>query len=142
DLWRKLDHKQGIAEALANLGSIAHRQGNDAEARSLYEESLTIRRNVDDRQGIAESLDQLGNMAHRQNDDAAAYSLYVESLTIRRELANRAGIMQSLENLAGLSMVNGHYERAVLLWGAAQALRDTIPVPRPPDESEEFDRSI
>src|SRR5262249_7586492 len=75
-----------IAASLNDLGSVANLQEDYTTARSLYEESLAIRRALGDRLGVADSLRNLGSVASDQGDYAAARSLYEESLAIRREL--------------------------------------------------------
>src|SRR5262249_43540658 len=74
------------AGALNGAGVLAYRQGDYAAARSLYEESLAIRRELDDWRGIAASLNNLGVLAHEEGDYAAARPLYEESLALRRKL--------------------------------------------------------
>jgi hypothetical protein len=40
---------------------------------------------------------------------------------------------KSLEDLAGVAAQRGDFERAARLWGAAEALRETIGAPLPPN---------
>jgi hypothetical protein len=49
--------------SLNNLGLVAHEQGDNAAARALLEESLTIYRELGDRHGIAWSLEGLATAA-------------------------------------------------------------------------------
>jgi hypothetical protein len=63
----------------------------------------------------------------------------VESLTIRRELGDKGGYPWSLEAFARLAAPKDP-ERAARLWGAAEALRESLVWPLPPNERAEYDR--
>src|SRR5262249_26874589 len=80
--------------------------------------------------------------AERQGDYASAHSLQAESLTIWRELGARQGSAWSLEAFASLYSAQKQTERGVRLWGAAEVLRETIGMPLPPNEREEYDRKM
>ena len=100
------------ADALGGAGILSWFQGYYDSARSLYQESLEIRRELGDRQGIAASLGNLGNVAHDQGDDDSARSLYEESLAIQRELGNRHDIATTLLNMGSMSHDQGDYASA------------------------------
>jgi predicted ATPase/DNA-binding SARP family transcriptional activator/Tfp pilus assembly protein PilF len=134
---RELGDQQGIATSLHNLGNVAKEQGDYVSARSLYEESLEMRRELRDRRGIAGSLHNLGNIAYEAGDYALARSLHEESLAMRRELGDRRGIASSLEAFASLAVREDQAERSAQLWGAAEALRETIGSTLPPREREQ-----
>jgi predicted ATPase/DNA-binding CsgD family transcriptional regulator len=111
------------AKALNGAGMLARGQGDYAAARSLFEESLTIRRDLEDKRGIATSLNSLGLVAQKQGDSAAARSLYEESLAFRRELGDKEGISGSLGNLGGVCSDQGDYAAARSLYEESLALR-------------------
>ena len=98
------EYTNARADALNGAGWLACIQGDNASARSLYEEVLAIRRELGDRQGVAESVNYLGVTAFLQGDYATARSLYEESLAIRRELSDRKGIAISLNDLGHLAL--------------------------------------
>lgn len=54
---------QGIAGTLHNLANVVREQGNYSSARSLYQESLVLRRELGDKRSIAVSLAALGALA-------------------------------------------------------------------------------
>jgi predicted ATPase/class 3 adenylate cyclase len=104
------------ARALYALGRFVHTQGEYAEARRLYQESLTIYGELGDKQGIARTLSILGQAAHDEGDFAMARSLYDESLGIFRELGDRSGIAGSLFRLAiAAEAVDDHASQQSLL---------------------------
>jgi Tetratricopeptide repeat len=96
-------------------------KGEYQEARRLYEESLTIRRDLADMQGIAASLYGLGNVELEEGDYQRGRELLEESLTIRRDLTDTQGIAASLYGLGTVELEEGDYQRGRELLG-----------PRPP----------
>ena len=80
---------------LSNLGIVARFQNDFTAARSLYEESLQIRRGLGDRWAIANSLNNLGLVLRFQGDLATARSLLEESLAINRQVGDPWAIANS-----------------------------------------------
>ena len=111
------------AQALNGAGLLAHEQGDYAAARSLYEESLAIRRELGDKRGIAISLNSLGHVVREQGEYAKARSFYGESLAIRRELGDKRGIAVSLNNLGNVAHDQGDYAAARSLYGESLAIK-------------------
>jgi tetratricopeptide (TPR) repeat protein len=125
-IHRELGNRLGIAKLLSNLGSIAYRQADYANARSLCEESLAIKRELGGKFGISISLVDLAQLAQKQHDYPLARSIYEQAVGIKRELGDKQGIGFCLEGLAEVSCIQGEAERAVVLFGAAEALRESI----------------
>jgi predicted ATPase len=139
---RELGDKQGIAVCLSNLGLVAYEQGEYTSASSLLEQSLAIHRELSDRQGTALCLSNLALVNAEQGNYALARSLLEESLIMRRDLADKHGILESLEGLASVAANEQHWKRSARLWASAEALRETIGSPLPPNERERYDRAI
>jgi len=76
-------------------------------ARTLYEESLSIRRGMGNKSGNADSLYMLGNLAYKQGDYNAARTLYEESLSLCREMGDKSGIALALTNLGNVASSQG-----------------------------------
>jgi 2'-5' RNA ligase len=49
---------------------------------------------------------------------------------------------QVLEHIGATVRVCGQHERAARLWGAAEALRQTLAVPRPPNEADDYHHHV
>jgi predicted ATPase len=141
-IQRELGDKGGIANSLICLGLVAYMQGEYGSARTLYEESLAIKRELGDKLGIAALLGNLGSVAHKQGGSGAARTLYEESMAILRELGDKRVIAYLLEGFADLAKTEGQAERAARLWGAAEALREAIGSPIPPNEREMYKRNV
>ncbi|MFQ5340096.1 MAG: tetratricopeptide repeat protein [Anaerolineae bacterium] len=139
---RGMGDRQGIAYSLNNLGIVTHEQGDTSAAHPLLEESLAIFRELGHKSGIAHALTNLGNLLLDQCDYTATYSLQEESLRIRQELGDRRGIAESLESFAGLAAQQRQPERALLLAGAAAALRAAIGAPLALTETDRLERHL
>ncbi|MGQ0602887.1 MAG: ATP-binding protein, partial [Anaerolineales bacterium] len=106
-----------IAFAVNELGIIAHRQGNYAEARLYLLESLTLYRTLEDPYGLSNVLNVLGNVTSDlagQYQDARQF--YEESLALRREIGDQRGVAASLNNLGALANTLGELVEAERLF--------------------------
>jgi tetratricopeptide (TPR) repeat protein len=137
-----LGEKPEIAEVLTCMGRVSARERDYAEAASLYEESLALGERTGAQDRIAHSLNGLADVACLAGDHAAALSLYKRSLTILQKLGEKPEFLRPLENLAAVVMARGQHLRSVRLWGAAQALRDILSIPRPFDDTDEYNRHL
>ncbi len=104
------------AKALNGAGALAYDQSDYAAAQSLFEESLSIRRDLADGRGIAETLSNLGNVAHVRGDYVSAKALFEESISLRRELGDRPGLALTLGNLGNLANSRGDLTTARALY--------------------------
>jgi tetratricopeptide (TPR) repeat protein len=89
-LFREVDDRRGVAEALQGLGSMAMNE-DPSLARARLEESLAAWQQLPDERGTAGAagaIAGLGAVAYLQGDYAAARARYEEALAIRR----RSGI--------------------------------------------------
>jgi tetratricopeptide (TPR) repeat protein len=91
--------RYGIANTLNDMGVVADRSGEYAEARRLYEECLAIRRQIGHLWGIGTSLNNLGYLAYVQGEYAEAKVLLQESLAIQRQIGDQYHIANCLSNL-------------------------------------------
>jgi predicted ATPase/class 3 adenylate cyclase/DNA-binding CsgD family transcriptional regulator len=132
--------KDDIAQALDLLGQITLYQGDGITARSLFEESLAIRQELESPWLIATSLCRLASVSAIQGEQTAARTLYEQSLAIVTE-ENKLLLANSLEGLAGV-LVEPELTWAARLWGAAEALRESIGAPLPPVERANYERSV
>jgi predicted ATPase len=141
-VWRDLGERAEIVAALNGLGRITARQADYPAARALHEEGLAISQQSGAKAGVAQSLGGLADVARMQADDVLALALYRQSLAMWRNVGERPEFPRALESLAAVMSARGQHDRAVRLWGAAETLRGTIPLPRPASESEHYAREI
>lgn len=115
-----------MARALNFLGEMARIERDHLAARACYEESLMVRRELGDQRGVAISLFNLGYVAQGQGDRQQASDFFTESLAFFQQLGSTRGIVDCLAALAGLAGAVKQPERAARLFGAAEALHETI----------------
>jgi predicted ATPase len=141
-LARQLGNKTMVATLLGNLGDVADGQGDDAQASTFYQQSLDLRQELDDKAGIAHSFAALGRLALRQGDIAQACAHYAESLALHQELGDKEYIAKCLEGFAMILCAQEQAAPAARLWGAAEALRESIDAPLPPEEHAAYGRAV
>ncbi len=132
---RTAGSKYYLTAPLNNLGFVAIAREDYTAARRYLEEAIAIERTVKSRSSILANA--LGNMAHIcciEGDYSSARALGEEALLIRQELGDKWGIAYSLGRFGVLAATIGMPERAARLWGAAEALRESIGTPLVPAE--------
>ena len=81
-------------------------------------------------------------MALLHNDLGRAADLFGESLALAWDVGMNLIVQSGLEGFACVTGAQGEAERAVQLWGAAQALQEAKGIPRDPDFLAEADARI
>jgi non-specific serine/threonine protein kinase len=89
----------------------------------------------------ADSLSGLGSYYRRVGDGEAAAAAQREALEIFVEVGNPTGIAMVMEEMAMVETMDGRYERALRLAGAADALKDQTGG-GPPAELMQSDESL
>jgi predicted ATPase/DNA-binding CsgD family transcriptional regulator len=107
------------AKVLSGAGRLAFDQGDYGAARTLYQESLDIRRDLGDSRYVAHSLGHLGDVAHQTGDYHEAKELFEESLDMLRALNDAHGIAEGLDKLGLTVRCLGNYARARTLYEEA-----------------------
>jgi tetratricopeptide (TPR) repeat protein len=125
-LFREIGDWSGVAWACNHLGDVARDRGDFVEAARVYQEGLAIFRKTADQWGMARSCADLGFLACEQHDHAAARAWFTEALRSFRAVEHRRGIIHAIEGFAVAAALAGDTERALVLGGAAAALRKTV----------------
>ena len=139
---REVGDKIAIANTLLNLGLTVEQQGESVSARALMEESLSTFRDIGHKSGIALVLLNLGNLAESQTDLALAEGYFSESLKLRHEANEKRPIARNLDGLAQVDWAQGQPARAARLFGAAEALRESLGIPILPIYLPEHQREV
>jgi predicted ATPase/two-component SAPR family response regulator len=126
-LYRELGDKVGIGSVLAHLAMVFLRNGDCAQAARYFEEALSLSRETGHRHSGYLSLRNLALMTRGNHLRAA--ELYAEALGLAVELGDKADIAYCLEGLAGVATSRGDLERATSLFGASEALLETVGTP-------------
>ena len=128
--FRRLGDATGIALGLHGL-VFARRPGNDLLALAQINESLDILRGLGDRRNVAKVLWSAADVNTELGHIETAATQIEESLTLCLEFGDRwfCGVM--LESAATLAASGGDAERAVRIFGAADAVWAAIEAPLP-----------
>jgi tetratricopeptide (TPR) repeat protein len=124
------------------LGGVVLHQGDLKKSAALYKECLELFRELGDKWGIANTLWQLGRLMFYLSDVAQARVLYRESLVRQHELGNKSEISSCLEGLASVANAHKEFKRALVLLGAAEALREQIGAPLPLADRADYDHQV
>jgi len=126
-LYRESGEPNGIGWTLNHLGHVAQIQGEYERATRLHEESLPFfHESAHGWGGIPWAHQGLGETALAQGNAALAITHLAEALALFHEAGDRAGASWCLAGLAGVAALKEEPDRAAWLWGAAEALRQSI----------------
>ncbi len=142
DLRRTIGDRVGSAVSLHNLGRVAYRQEDYATAWALLQESLAIWHNAGHRDSAGMVLTNLGLVVCRQGEHAQARSLLRQGLALHREFGDKRRIAFSLEAFGSLAVAQEKGARGARLFGAAEALRESLGSPLPPADRPDYDRGV
>jgi tetratricopeptide (TPR) repeat protein len=134
--------KAAIAISLSNLGNVLLLQGDVDQARGRLEESLQLRREIGDPRMIALGEHNLAVLARREGDYVATRRLLAGALRVQRDQEDKWAIAFMLEDIAVLAALEDHSRTALLLAGAAAALRDELGTPRGSAAQAELDEQL
>ena len=106
-------------------------------------ECLSLYQEMTDQFNIATTVGWLGLLTvWSGNEHDLAEGFLKEGLALNREIGNWAYGVYCLEGFAGLAGARGQGVRAARLWGAAEALRESIGAPPTPEARPYYERSM
>ena len=124
EMARIIDDRQLAADSLFLLGNQELREGIPDTGLPMVEEAIGMYRALGNQFATADSISGLGSFYRRVGDSEAAAAMQREALEIFVDVGNPTGIAMVLEEMAMVETIDGHYERALRLAGAADALKD------------------
>jgi len=130
------------AECLWIAALLALSEGEPVRASSLAQESLSIYREMGDPWYSAWSLHLLGRIETQRGEMPAALTYYQQSLALNQQVGEKWMTPFNLEGLAGVVATQGALRWAAQLWGAAEALREAIDVPRLPVDRRGYEQAV
>ena len=107
--------------------TVALGMGDRDRARRLAERSLSLGREIGAREAVSVALPTLATIARADGDYELAAELFGEGLLFSAEVGDGTNVAYYMEGLATLA-AEGRPERAVRLWGAAEAILEKIEV--------------
>jgi predicted ATPase/DNA-binding SARP family transcriptional activator len=141
---RFLGAEQGFkpAEMYAEtgLGLGARRTGHFDVAEKHMHNVLDWHRAQRFQAGTALALAELGFIAEQRGDHVTAHRLQLEGYRLARDSRDPRAIALALEGLAGAHALAAGYDRAALLLGAANRLRESVGRPLPDGQRDDVDR--
>ncbi|MDQ2783741.1 MAG: LuxR C-terminal-related transcriptional regulator [Chloroflexota bacterium] len=118
-----------LGQALHNSGTALLMLGETRSARSRLEESLDIVRQLGDGGNVARAQRWHGVLAIIEGNADRARAILAEGLAFHRAGQSMLGIAECLAAFAALHALQGQYARALRIFGAVAAIRETIAVP-------------
>ena len=125
-IWREVGDKVGLAEALSQIGSVAHAQKDYERAAVLHGESLNLFRQVGFKGNVADQLIFLGFTLQRQGDNAKAVQFLKEGMLLAKDLRSFADTATSLVGFGGVAGGQNEPRRAARLFGAAESILKSV----------------
>jgi len=141
-LRRELGDPWNIAQTLQTFVGLAMQQGDHVSAKRHAEETLAWFQQAGDQRGVARELYDLGVIARIEGNSAQAATVLVEALSQLRQIGDKWSVAYVLEGLAALAGEQGNLKRATQLFGAAEALRETIGMPIQTYEYDDYARDV
>jgi predicted ATPase/DNA-binding winged helix-turn-helix (wHTH) protein len=126
DLLRGTPNAWDLAHALMARARVATYQGRFADAVSAYDESVAILRAIPDPWLLSLAFGALATFATSQHQYDRAEEYWRQTLAAVQPLHDRWVASGAIVGMANLTYVRGDYVRATRLYGAAEALRETI----------------
>ncbi len=130
------------AECVWVAALLALSEGEPERASGLAQESLGIYREMGDPWYSAWVLHLLGRIEIQRDEMPAARTYYQQSLALNRQVGEKWMTPFNLEGLASVVATQGVLRWAALLWGAAEALREAIDVPRLPVDRVGYEQAV
>ena len=127
-LFLEAGEKFAAAFMLNFLAVVKLKRGSNARAKRLAEQGLSVFREIGGKQGISVALYILAMVAQAEGDYERAWGLLREALEPAAEVGDESNVAYCLQGLAALTASEGGVARAARLWGAAEALLETIEV--------------
>jgi predicted ATPase/class 3 adenylate cyclase/DNA-binding CsgD family transcriptional regulator len=125
---RSLGDKHMIAYALQTMCIMAQAQGDVGAMRPLAEEGLALAQELGDKRGIARVQLSLGLIASEQGEYTLARTLLEETIRLSQEVGDRLLVATGLDHLAFVATAQGRLRGAARLFGASEALHDSLSV--------------
>jgi predicted ATPase len=140
---RRIGDKSHIAMAIRSLAEVERQRGGYERAKELGLECLSLYQEMSDEFNVATTVGWLGLLVNWSGDDHnLAERFLTEGLVLNRKMGNWAYGVYCLEGFAGLAGERGQGARAARLWGAAEALRESIGAPPTPEARPYYEGSM
>jgi hypothetical protein len=137
-----MNHQPGIAQALNIIGELARISGDDARAKSAYEECLTVCQHTQEVLRTCYSYLNLACIAQHEGDHKHALYLARQAFQLSLARKDTRDIATSLWTFAGSDAALGQLQRAARLLGASEAALERMGAFHQPADKPELDRIV
>jgi tetratricopeptide (TPR) repeat protein/tRNA A-37 threonylcarbamoyl transferase component Bud32 len=120
DLYAAIGDIAGVARAQNALANLLANEGNNKDARRLYEQALATSRKTGNKMEEAVELHNIAIILRDSGDLTAAKKMFLDALAINREIGNKVGQAETLNSLANISSIMGDIS------GAEKMFRDGL----------------
>jgi len=132
----------GSATAILNLGVFNLITGQYDQARRYSQEAHELFQELGDPMMTVNAQSNLGHIELANGNFSAAAQIYRQTLPRYLEFQHFGAIAHQLEMFATISRREDHLARAARLFGAAEALRESVNIPMAPYEREGYEREV
>ncbi len=126
DLYVALGDIAGVARAQNSLANLLANEGNNKDARRLYEQALATSAKTGNKQEEAVELHNIAIILRDTGDLTAAKKMYLDALAINREIGNKIGQAETLNSLANVLSSMGDISEAEKMYRDGLALSQEI----------------
>jgi len=141
-LITKVGDRAWSAECLWVAALLALSEGEPVRAAGLAQESLSTYQEMGDPWYSAWVLHLLGRIETQRGELPAAGRCYQQSQELNQQVGEKWMTPFNLEGLASVVATQGALRWAAQLWGAAEALREAIDVPRLPVDRVGYEQAV
>jgi serine phosphatase RsbU (regulator of sigma subunit) len=113
EIYHKIGNKEGMSDALNNMGIVFNLQGNSFEAIKCYRESIEFAKVTGDKIGIASGYNNIALIYDEQANYADAIDNLTTSLSIYEGLGYNDGVANVLNNIGSIYLSQNDYIRAI-----------------------------
>ncbi len=131
-IFRETGDEKYETQALIRIADVNMRRGMLDQASNLFQQALLIASRLNDKTAMGFSSGGLGDINRFKGRYKEAFEYYRKSLLIHWEENDKSDLPFVLEALAMNYAALDIMDQAVVLWGAADSIREEIQSPLPP----------
>ena len=140
--YRFLHDKSGIMAALVSLGWLSFRRRDYAEAEGFLIEGYALALQLEDRNGSSSIARRIGWARLHVGDSAGAGEKFRESLRGNFEIGDKQAVAACFAALGALAMADEEPVRAAQLFGASDALCESIHTELLPIDRDDYKHNV
>ncbi len=142
ELVREVGYRWETAFQIFGQGRLAAALGDIETARMKFNEGIEIARRVGNNRMVYSNRSELAHVLREHGQLDEALTIYQEIIPGWKELGHRAALAHELECVGYIYSRKEEPEKAILLVGAAQTIRNAIDMPRTRMEEMEYEKEL